>query len=187
MPGFLARLKSRAKIGMGILARPFLKENVAAHGRWTITCRRADGSIRWVEEFDNLIVNEGLNKMLTDTFKASGYTSAWYIGLKQAGSVAAGDTMSSHGGWLEHSGYSESVRQTFVAGTVASQSVSNAASLAEFTMNTTYTVTGAFLSTSNTKGGTSGTLFAAGDAATPRSGGASDVLQVSYTINTAAA
>lgn len=158
-----------------------------ASGVWKVTCRTKEGKIRWVEEIPNLVVNTGLDKILTDTFKSSGYTAAWYIGLKGSGTPVAGDTMASHGSWTENTSYDESVRQTFTPGTVASQAVSNSASPAVFTMSGAFSVYGAFLTTSNTKGGTAGTLYSAGDFDTVRSGGDGDTLTVEYTASMAAA
>jgi hypothetical protein len=85
------------------------------------------------------------------------------VGLMDATpTVAAGDTMGSHAGWTEADEYSEANRQAFTPGSVASQSVDNSASKATFSINATVTVGGAFLTSSNTKNGTTGTLFAGG-------------------------
>jgi hypothetical protein len=156
-------------------------------GSFTVVCRRADGSERWREGFDNLVVNTGLNDLLDKYFKGSSYTAEHYIGLKGSGSAAAGDTMSSHGGWSEVADYDEATREVFTPGSVSGQSVSNAGSPAVFTMNDTYTVAGVFLTTDDAKSGTDGTLYSAGDFTAPRSGGAGDTLTVTYTATAAAA
>ena len=65
--------------------------------------------------------------------------------------------------------------------------VTNSASKAAFTMNATTTVGGAFLTSNNTKGGTTGTLFSAADFSSPgdRSVVSGDILNVTYTFSLA--
>lgn len=118
----------------------------------------------WVDGFYNLVVTAGLNDSLDKHLKGSSYTAAWYVGLT-AGSptVAAGDTMGSHGGWTEVTAYDESVRQTLTLGSVSGGSVDNSASKAVFTVSTnSTTIGGAFVTSNSTKGGTTGTLYGGG-------------------------
>jgi hypothetical protein len=127
-------------------------------------------------------------------FKGSGYTAAWYIGLYGSGATndpAAGDTMSSHAGWTEVTAYSQSTRPaaTFGTATTADPSeIDNSGSVAVFSMNGTTTVGGAFLTSDDTKGGTSGTLFSAADFESPgdRSVVNGDTINVTYTFSLAA-
>lgn len=142
----------------------------------------AFGKHLWTEEFDNLVTDAGINDLLDKYFKGSTYTAAWYVGLKGTGSEAAGDTMASHGGWSEVTGYTEGVRQTLTLGTVSGKSVNNSANKATFSINATVTVAGAFTVTNNTKGGTTGTLYGVGDFSAPRSLGSGDTLQVTITL-----
>lgn len=122
------------------------------------------GSTLWRDDWHNLVVNDGLNDILTQYFKGSSYTAAHYIGLTDGTPTpAAGDTMSSHSGWTEVTDYGGSTRPTFTAGTVSSQSVDNSGSVASFSINSdSTTVGGAFCSTDDTKGGTAGVLYSVG-------------------------
>jgi hypothetical protein len=128
-------------------------------------------------------------------FTGSSYTAAWYLGVYGAASSnnpAAGDTMASHAGWTEVTAYSEATRPvcTFGVPTTADPSVAtNTASPAVFSINGTTVIGGAFLTTNNTKGGTTGTLFSAGDFAAPgdRSVVAGDTLTLTYTFSLDAA
>jgi hypothetical protein len=93
--------------------------------------------------------------------------------------------MSSHAGWTEVTDYTEATRPaaTFAAATNANPSVvTNTASKAVFSINGTTTVGGAFLTSNNTKSGTTGTLFSAADFQAPgdRSVVSGDVLNVTY-------
>ena len=119
---------------------------------------------KWIEEFDNLVVNAGLDDSLDKHLKGSGYTAAWYMGLTDGTpTVAAGDTMSSHAGWTEVTAYDEANRQTVTFGSVSGQSVDNSGSPCVFTVSSNgTTIGGAFIVTDSTKGGSSGTLYGGG-------------------------
>ena len=171
-------------------------ERVRARGRFRVVCFAADGTLKWAHENHNLVVNVGLQDMVTQYFKGSGYTAAWYIGLYGAGASntpAAADTISSHAGWTEFTNYSESTRvaATFGTATTADPSViSNSASPAAFTISGAGgTVGGGFLCSNSTKGGTTGVLFSASDFGSPgdRSTTSGDTLNVTYTFSLDAA
>lgn len=164
----------------------------SAKGRYEVKCFDADGKLKWEEDFENLVVNGGLQDMNTKYFSGSSYTAAWYLGLitgpGSGNSYAAGDTMSSHSGWSENSSYSQSTRPVCSFGTAstANPSVdSNSGSPAVFSINATATIAGAFLSSNNTKGGTTGTLFSAGNFSSPgdRAVVSGDTLTVTYTFS----
>jgi len=164
-------------------------------GVFAVKCFDAEGNLKWEASTPNLVVNVGLKDMNDKYFSGSGYTAAWYIGLYGAGASnnpAAGDTMASHAGWTEETGYSESTRPacSFGAASTADPSViSNSGSAASYSINATATIGGAFLTSDNTKGGTSGILFSAGDFASPgdRSVVSGDTLTVTYTFSLDAA
>lgn len=154
---------------------------------WNIVCKDSEGKVKWEETKDNLIVNVGLNDLLDKYLKGSSYTAAWYVGIKGTGTAVAADTMASHSSWSELTGYSQSNRPTLTLGTVASQSVDNSASKATFSCNATATVAGAFISSDNTKSGTSGTLYGVVDFSSSRSVISGDTLEVTVTLTAASA
>ena len=139
-----------------------MKANIGLASKWIFEAFDKYGKLKWREVVWNTVVNVGLDDVLDKYFKGSTYTAAHYVGLTDSTpTVAAGDTMASHAGWTEIQTYSEAVRQTLTLGTVSSQSVDNSASKAVFSINGTATVGGAFVTTNNTKGGTTGTLYGA--------------------------
>src|SRR5262245_56654819 len=79
-------------------------EQADAHGRYEIECIGADGKLKWRDTIDNVVQTVGRNLMLDTAFAGSCYTvTGPYMGLISSTSysaVAAGDTMSSHSGWL---------------------------------------------------------------------------------------
>jgi len=88
-----------------VIRRPTMDETMRVHGRFHAWCVRPDGSIRWDEEFDNLVTTVGKNHMLDNYIAGSGFTQVGpYVGLISSvggSTYAAGDTMSSHSGWTE--------------------------------------------------------------------------------------
>ena len=166
-------------------------EAIRAGGVFTVQCHDADGNLKWEAEKHNLVVNVGLQDMNAKYFLGSGYTAAWYIGLYGAAASNnpnATDTMASHAGWTEVTAYSQTTRPvcTFGSPTTADPSVAtNAAAPATFNINGAVTVGGAFLTTSNTKGGTTGVLFSAADFQAPgdRVVVSGDTLTVTYTFS----
>jgi hypothetical protein len=146
----------------GLVMRPeaMFARKLSTHYR--VECVR-DGKLVWTEEFDNLVVDAGLNDSLDKHLKGSTYTAAWYVGITTATpTVAAADTMASHAGWTESTVYSDATRPTLTLGTVSGKSVDNSASKAVFNINAGGTVGGAFVVTVSTKGGSTGILYGGG-------------------------
>jgi hypothetical protein len=162
---------------------------------FTVQFHDVEGNLKWEDSQPNLVVNVGLQDMNTQYFLGSGYTAAWYLGLYGAGATndpAAGDTMASHAGWVEEVGYSQATRPvaTFGTATTADPSViTNFLAPAAFSINATAVIGGAFLTSDNTKGGTTGILFSAADFASPgdRSVVSGDTISVTYTFSLDAA
>jgi hypothetical protein len=168
-----------------------VSESIRGGGVFTVECVDSQGNVKWTAKSPNLVVNVGLKDMNDKYFSGSGYTATWYIGIYGSGSTnspAAGDTMASHAGWTEVTDYSQATRPqaTFAAASTADPSViTNSASPAAFSINGTTVVGGAFLTSDNTKGGSTGILFSASDFTSPgdRSVVNGDTLNVSYTFS----
>jgi hypothetical protein len=184
--------KSNDLVGSALTVSKPVTEGIGAGGVYTLQCFDKDGLLKWEASTHNLVVNVGLQDMNTQYFKGSTYTAAWYIGLVtgpgSGTTFAAGDTMSSHAGWTENTGYSNATRPaaTFGTATTADPSViDNSASPASFSINATSTIAGAFLVSNSTKGGTTGILFSASDFTSPgdRSVVSGDTLNVTYTFS----
>lgn len=190
----IEKLKAQDQVSGGLTANTGASEGAKATGKYIVECHDKDGNLKWVAESKNLVVNVGLQYMAGSALTSTSQITTWYLGLYGAASSnnpAAGDTMSSHGGWTEVTDYSEANRVTasFAAATNANPSVvTNTASKATFTMNGSTTVGGAFLTSNNTKGGTTGTLFSAADFQAPgdRTVVSGDILSVTYTFSLSA-
>lgn len=156
-------------------------------GKFIVEHTDKDGNIKGKYEFNNDIVNVGKNDILGVYFSGATQTASanWVIGLiSNSGysALAAADTMASHAGWTEFTGYSQSNRVAWGPGSASSQSVTNSTP-ATFDINASGTVKGIFVTNNNTKGGTSGTLWATAlfSADVPVTNG--DQLKVTYTVN----
>jgi hypothetical protein len=169
--------------GGGLQAGHSVAESFDPKGVFKVVCRAPDGSVRWEIDFPNLVVTVGKNDLLDKYFRGSAYTAAFFVGLKAAGTIAAGDTMASHAGWTEITAYSNATRPAFTAAVPSAGSTSNSASPAVFNINGTATVAGCFITTNSTKGGTTGILFSATDFAVARNVLSGDTLTVTYTIS----
>ena len=147
-------------------------------------CIAPDGSTRWRERGGNIVVDTGLNDLVDKYFKGSAYTATHYVGLKSTGAIAAADTMASHAGWTEFTGYGSTARPTLTLGTVGSTgSANNSASKASYTFTSSGNIAGAFVTTGSSNGGSSGTLYGAADFASARAVEISDVLNVTVTVS----
>lgn len=170
-------------------------DKASAGGVFHLECRDKDGNLKWSAKSHNLVVNAGLKDMNDKYFMGTTYTATWYIGLygpAASNNPAASDTAALHPGWTEVTPYSNATRPacSFGAATSADPSViTNALSPAQFNINATSVVGGAFLISNNTKGGTSGVLFSASDFQSPgdRNVSSGDTLNVTYTFSLDAA
>lgn len=165
-----------------------------ASGEFHVVCYDKDGNLKWEERNHNLVVNTGLQYLTSAALGGSTQVTNWYIGLYGPGATntpAAGDTMLSHGGWTEVTAYSQATRPQCVFGTSTTANpsvIDNSVAVAVFSMSGTVTTGGAFLTTSNVKGGTAGVLFSASDFTTgDRSVISGDTLNVTYTFSLSAA
>jgi hypothetical protein len=127
---------------------------------------------KWRDTIHNVVVTVGKNKILDEALAGSAYTATWYMGLISAVSYTtgpvAGDTMASHGGWTEAGptnvpNYSQANRITTVwsASAAGAKNLSSALTFS-ISSGTNVVVKGAFVSSNNSKDGTTGILLSAG-------------------------
>jgi hypothetical protein len=184
----IAKSTDTVSSGMVCGTRPAAK--ASAGGVYKVQCVGADGHVKWEEEMHNLVVNEGLQSMVSVYLDSGTQVTTWYLGLitgpGSGTTIAAGDTLATHGGWTEFTNYTGNRKTaTFGTATTADPSViSNSASPASFAISGAGgTVAGAFLASVAT--GTSGVLFSASDFQSPgdRVVVSGDTLNVTYTFS----
>lgn len=172
--GFGDRVSARLK------TRQTPESQLTLRGFFSIVCRDSAGNVKWTDEGENIVVNTGINYILGTAILDS---ATLYIGLLGSSpSPTSGWTMTNAGG-AETAGYDEATRPAWGQGAAGSQAVTNATAV-EFTMDgTDTTIGGAFVTTDNTKDGTTGTLVAAkAFTGGNKTVADNDVLSVTYTI-----
>lgn len=162
-------------------------DGVKLGGRFTVVCKGADGAEKWRDSVRNLVTNVGLDYALDAALSGGTPITAWYVGLiNDTPTIAAGDTMASHAGWTEFVAYDEATREAWTEAGVSARTITNAASVATFTISTnTSVIAGAFLTSVNTKSGDTGTLLAAAAFSSDKNGDDGDTLEVTYAISAA--
>ena len=157
-------------------------------GYFTIECFDRDGVLLWETTAENGVVNSALDDVLNVYLRGTAQTPNWYIGLvDNAGftGFAAADSMSSHSGWSENTNFSNANRVQWSPAASSNQGVTNTTTC-DFSMNpgSQVTVRGLFLSSDNTKGGTTGKLFAtAAFSGGNQAVNNGDTLKVTYTVS----
>lgn len=143
-----------------------------------VECIGADGQLKWVEDYENLVTTVGKTDIIDKYFKGSAYTAGWFLGLKGTGTAVVGDTLSSHAGWAEVNPYTGN-RPGITFGTTSGGS--NVATAVSYAITGTATVAGAFVCNQAT--GTAGTLYSAGDFGVSRNVISGDTLNVTLTVS----
>ena len=163
-----------------------VEAKIAPSFHYTVECVKPDGSVRWTDEFDNLVTTVGKNDLLTQYFKGAAYSAAFYCGLindTTYSAIVVEDTAASHAGWTEGTDYSEATRPAVTFGSASGGNLATSSASA-FTVNAGDTIKGAFVITNNTKGGSTGVLYSAGLFTTgDRDVLAGDIVNVSITMS----
>jgi len=153
------------------------------------------GRFRWERRHSGILVASGiayngitataLNGLLDREFRAASQITSWFVGLITSTGFTklddANDTMASHAGWTELTAYSEANRVQWSPDAAANQFLCNGAAM-EFTITTLSTVKGMFVTSSNTKGGTTGTLWATALLADPQTMPVGEILKLFYEL-----
>lgn len=148
------------------------------------------GALKHKERIKNTVVNQGKNDMLNVYFADGTPTalSSWFMGLISSSgytAISASDTAASHSGWTEFTGYSQSNRVAWgQTGPSTGVTTITNSSPATFDITSSGTLKGGFIITNNTKGGTSGKLWAAAlfSADVPVNNG--DQMKITYNLST---
>ncbi len=160
-------------------------------GMWEVVCRRPDGTIKWTERVHNLITNEGLDHILDVVLHAATQITDWYVAIFEDDHTPASSDTYATPGYTECTAYDEAARQEYEEAAASSQSITNSANKATFTMSATKTIYGAALvgggTDGSTKGNTAGggTLLCAAQFSSSRGVEDDDTLEVTYTVSAA--
>lgn len=164
-------------------------EKSLASGYFTVEHVR-NGEVIDTFRSDNIVVDQGLEYILDAALSGATQNTNHYLGIyKNNYTPVAGDTAATFAGIgvaNEANAEIDNVtRPQWVEAGVASKSITNSASPAAFTANTTVSIYGAFLISNNTLGGLTGTLIAASKFPAVRNMVNTDILNITYTLDIA--
>lgn len=161
-------------------------DSLEIKGYYSLECTDENGNVLWTDTVNNVVTTVGQNQILTN-----GLTTTTYMLLISSASfsaVAAGDTMSSHAGWLEadntnapeYSGNRPSVTWGSPSG---GQSIITPT---QFVFTNGGTVQGIAMTfgtgASATQGATTGVLLSAGTLSVPQPVISGNTVNASYTL-----
>jgi hypothetical protein len=185
------RMRCGDKASINVLARPQLSSGSKFGGKFHVECHDKDGNLKWVEDAHNIVTNEGLDAILDIMFHGSTQITTWYCLLFETDTTPAAGTTYATPVFTECEAYDEATRPEYEEAAASSQSTTNSANKAEFTMNASKTLYGAAIVGGGTHGNTKGdaagggTLFCAAKFGSSRSVVDDDVVQLTYTIGAA--
>ncbi len=149
-------MRAQLKVNPEDLAK--VRDGAKLKGHWDIEVFNNAREMKLVSksECDNLITNEGLDALLNILLHGSTQITTWYCVISETNtSPAAGMTYATPS-FTETQAYDEATRPAFNEAASSSQSVTNSANKAVFTMNDTKTLYGAALVGGGTDGNTKG-------------------------------
>lgn len=156
-------------------------------GKFIVECFRK-GKLLWKEDVSNIITDEGLDHILDVVLHAKTVIDPWYCVMAEddVTPLAAHDYAAP--GYTETEAYDEGTRPEYVEAASSSQSVTNSANKAVFTMNATKTLYGAALVggsavKSNVTDASTHVLLCSAQFGASRSVVDNDVVNLTYTVD----
>lgn len=127
--------------------------------KYLVDCYTSDGFLRWSEFTPNLVVNEGVDYLFNSAF-LNADREDWFAGLVKSGDGEPEDTMSNHS-FTEYLGWVNVLRPllVFEASTPRTAEKNIISRAVTFTVGTTDTISGAFMTSNQTKDDYSGKLY----------------------------
>ncbi|MDD4986560.1 MAG: hypothetical protein PHQ43_12435 [Dehalococcoidales bacterium] len=168
-----------------------IEQRIRFGGRFLVECFDRLGNLKWKEDVHNIVTNEGLNALLNIMLHGSTQITTWYCLLFESDTTPAAGTTYATPVFTESTAYDESTRPAYNEAAASSQSITNSANKAVFTISGTKTMYGAALvgggSAPSTKGDTAGggTMFCAAKFSSARSVVDDDVINLTYSISAA--
>jgi len=150
---------------------------------------KAGGRLISKSRAENIITDEGLNRVLNVMFHATTQTTTWYCELFENDFTPDGDETYDVPAYTICTSYDEETRPAYVEAISSAKSTTNSLNKAVFTMNATKTLYGAALVSLNTKNdhtaGNDNVLFCAGRFTAAQPVIVANVVNLTYTITAA--
>lgn len=167
-----------------------LKSGARLKGVFEIECYRK-GKLIWKEKTQNIITNEGLDAILDIMLHADTQITTWYCTLVESNTSPAAGMTYAVPTYTESVSYDEATRPEYVEAAASSQSITNSANKAVFTISATKTMYGASIVGGGTdptvKGNTAGggTLLCMALFSSSRAVVDDDIINLTYTLSAA--
>ncbi|MDY0313747.1 MAG: hypothetical protein RBR32_01590 [Bacteroidales bacterium] len=175
------------KIIENILKKLFkVKSSFVVGGKFIVECFDKEGNLKWVELAENLVTNQGLDKILDSTLHNDA-SATWYVAIFESNTTPLATHTYAVPGYTESTAYDEATRPEYNEAASSGQSITNSANKAAFTINATKTIYGAALVNVNTKGDTAGggVLLCSALFSSSKNVESGDTLNVTYTVSAA--
>lgn len=93
--------KTQDIIGAGVVRGSGQSDVMEAIGRYRAECFDANGNLKWVEEFDNLVTTQGKNHLLDHGLAGPATAVNVRMSYITSGTPVIGDTYATHAGFTE--------------------------------------------------------------------------------------
>jgi len=166
------------------------KSRAKLKGRFIVECFRK-GKLLWEEDVGNIITNEGLDAILDVMLHAATQITTWYCTLVETDTAPAAGMTYAVPVYTESTAYDEATRPAYVEAAASSQSITNSANKAVFTIDAAKTMYGASLvggggaPTTKADAAGGGTLLCYAKFAASRAVVDDDVINLTYTLSAA--
>lgn len=121
-----------------------IRERAKFRGVFTLECYRK-GKLIWTDRCSNLLTNEGLDHMLDVTLHGKTLISPFYVVLSETNTTPLATHDYAVPGYTETTAYDEATRPEYEEAAASSQSITNTANKATFTIDATKTIYGGAL------------------------------------------
>lgn len=129
-----------------------IKSGAKFKGIWEIEVLDKTGKLISKSRAENIITDEGLNRVLNVFLHGTTQTSPWYCGLVESNTDAAAGMTYDEPVFTESTAYDEATRPIYNEAASTAKSTTNSANKAVFTASATKTFYGAALFSIDTKG-----------------------------------
>lgn len=93
--------KTQDIIGAGVIRGSGHTDNMEVSGHYRAECFDAQGNLKWVEDFDNLVTTQGRNHLLDHGLTGPATAVNTRMSFITSGTPVAGDTYATHAGFTE--------------------------------------------------------------------------------------
>lgn len=180
-----ARYRDKAEASVSLASA--IADGAKIGGIFEVEAWKPDGTLAWREKCHNVVTNEGLNHILNVVLNAATPITTWYCSLVESNTTPIA-TLTYAVPTYDEIGSGDvkaptTTRQEYIEATSTSQSITNSANKASFTMNASITLFGACVVGGGSAATTLDDTAGGGTLLCYAKFGASQVVQADYVVN----